>query len=113
MALRLSRLFGNSAELWLNAQRGVALWVAAHALTDDVARIKPLRLASQTVAPDSRTIERALRALACLRPQVYRGVRQTSISPDREAPGAASGVNAVGTSCGIPTAYLRPGQERA
>jgi len=45
MELRLSRLFGNSAELWLHAQRGVDLWVAAQALTDDVARIKPLRLA--------------------------------------------------------------------
>ena len=26
MALRLSRLFGNSAEFWLNAQRAVDLW---------------------------------------------------------------------------------------
>ncbi len=29
MALRLSRLFGNSAEFWLNAQRAVDLWDAA------------------------------------------------------------------------------------
>jgi plasmid maintenance system antidote protein VapI len=45
MALRLSRLFGNSAEFWLNAQRAVDLWEAARAIKDDVARIKPLRVA--------------------------------------------------------------------
>lgn len=28
LALRLSRLFGNSPEFWLNAQRAVDLWVA-------------------------------------------------------------------------------------
>jgi addiction module HigA family antidote len=42
MALRLSRLFGNTAEFWLNAQRAVDLWEAAQALKDDVARIRPL-----------------------------------------------------------------------
>lgn len=45
MALRLSRLFGNSAEFWLNAQRAVDLWDAAQAIKDDVVRIKPLRVA--------------------------------------------------------------------
>jgi antitoxin HigA-1 len=45
MALRLSRLFGNSAEFWLNAQRAVDLWDAAQAIQDDVRRIKPLRVA--------------------------------------------------------------------
>lgn len=45
MALRLSRLFGNSAEFWLNAQRAVDLWDAAQAIRDDVSRIKPLRVA--------------------------------------------------------------------
>lgn len=29
MALRFSRLFGNSPEFWLNAQRAVDLWEAA------------------------------------------------------------------------------------
>jgi len=29
MALRLSRLFGNSPEFWVNAQRAVDLWDAA------------------------------------------------------------------------------------
>jgi addiction module HigA family antidote len=32
MALRLSQLFGNSAEFWLNAQRAVDLWDAAQEL---------------------------------------------------------------------------------
>jgi len=42
MALRLSRLFGNTPEFWLNAQRAVDLWEAAEALRDDVAKIRPL-----------------------------------------------------------------------
>jgi addiction module HigA family antidote len=45
MALRLSRLFGNSAEFWLNAQRAVDLWDAAQAIQKDVARITPLQVA--------------------------------------------------------------------
>ncbi len=42
MALRLARLFGNSPEFWLNAQRAVDLWDAAQAIQNDVARIRPL-----------------------------------------------------------------------
>lgn len=45
MALRLSRLFGNSPEFWMNAQRAVDLWEANRAIKADVARIKPLRVA--------------------------------------------------------------------
>ena len=45
MALRLSRLFGNSPEFWLNAQQSVDLWDASRAIKDDVARIKPLSVA--------------------------------------------------------------------
>jgi addiction module HigA family antidote len=45
MALRLSRLFGNSPEFWLNAQRAVDLWDAAQKLKGAVNRIKPLRVA--------------------------------------------------------------------
>ena len=45
MSLRLARLFGNSPEFWLNAQRTVDLWDAAQAIKNDVARIKPLRSA--------------------------------------------------------------------
>ncbi len=47
MALRLARLFGNSAEFWLNAQRAVDLWDAAEGFQYDVARIKPLRVAEE------------------------------------------------------------------
>ncbi|MBK8904941.1 MAG: HigA family addiction module antidote protein [Anaerolineaceae bacterium] len=42
MALRLARLFGNSPEFWLNAQRAVDLWDATQAIQSDVARIQPL-----------------------------------------------------------------------
>lgn len=42
MALRLSRLFGNSPEFWLNAQRAVDLWEASRTIRDDVRRIRPL-----------------------------------------------------------------------
>ncbi len=45
MALRLSRLFGNSPEFWLNSQRAMDLWDAAQALKAEVARIKPLHVA--------------------------------------------------------------------
>ena len=45
MALRLSRLFGNSAEFWLNLQRGVDLWDAEAAIKNEVRQIKPLRVA--------------------------------------------------------------------
>lgn len=45
MALRLSRLFGNSPEFWLNGQRAVDLWDAAQAIKTEVQRIKPLSLA--------------------------------------------------------------------
>lgn len=42
MALRLSRVFGNSAEFWLNAQRAVDLWDAGRSLGRSIMRIKPL-----------------------------------------------------------------------
>ena len=42
MALRLSRLFGNSPEFWLNAQRAVDLWEASKAIRNNVRRIQPL-----------------------------------------------------------------------
>ena len=45
MALRLSRLFGNSPEFWLNAQRAVDLWEANEAIHNDVRRIQPLSAA--------------------------------------------------------------------
>lgn len=45
MALRLSRLFGNSAEFWLNAQRALDLWEANRGMSANVRRIKPLSVA--------------------------------------------------------------------
>jgi len=45
MALRLSRLFGNSPEFWLNAQRAVDLWKAQRENRREIARIMPLRAA--------------------------------------------------------------------
>ncbi len=45
MALRLARLFGNSAEFWVNAQRAVDLWDAAQTIKADVAKIRPLAAA--------------------------------------------------------------------
>jgi addiction module HigA family antidote len=45
MALRLARLFGNSADFWLNAQTAVDIWDAQRAIGEEVERIKPLRVA--------------------------------------------------------------------
>lgn len=45
MALRLGKLFGNTPEFWLNAQRAVDLWDAAQTLKSEMAKIKPLRVA--------------------------------------------------------------------
>jgi addiction module HigA family antidote len=45
MALRLSRLFGNSPEFWLNAQRAVDLWDAQNSHRDEIKRIQPLKAA--------------------------------------------------------------------
>ena len=45
MALRLSRLFGNTAEFWLNAQRAVDLWEAAKRAKGRISRISPLTAA--------------------------------------------------------------------
>ena len=42
MALRLARLFGNSPEFWLNAQRAVDLWDASQSIQKEVIRIRPL-----------------------------------------------------------------------
>jgi antitoxin HigA-1 len=42
MALRLAKLFGNSPEFWLNAQRAVDLWDVAQAIQNDVTRISTL-----------------------------------------------------------------------
>ena len=45
MALRLARLFGNTPEFWLNAQRAVDLWEAVRANKKKIERINPLNAA--------------------------------------------------------------------
>jgi addiction module HigA family antidote len=45
MALRLSRLFGNTPEFWLNAQRAVDLWNAKRENQQEIEKIKPLQAA--------------------------------------------------------------------
>jgi addiction module HigA family antidote len=45
MALRLARLFGNTPEFWLNAQRAVDLWNAQREVQADVLTIVPLNVA--------------------------------------------------------------------
>lgn len=45
MALMLSRLFGNSPEFWLNAQRAVDLWEAKRRQEKKLKRIQPLNAA--------------------------------------------------------------------
>jgi addiction module HigA family antidote len=42
MAIRLGRLFGNTPEFWLNAQRAIDLWIATQTIKDEVEQIKPL-----------------------------------------------------------------------
>lgn len=44
MAIRLARLFGNSPEFWLNAQRAVDLWEAERALRPALGGIRPLKV---------------------------------------------------------------------
>ena len=45
MALRLAKLFGMSAEFWLNLQRNVDLWNAARGLERELANIHPIQIA--------------------------------------------------------------------
>jgi addiction module HigA family antidote len=47
MALRLSCLFGNTPEFWLNAQRAVDLWKASRTLKTTMVRIQPLEPVKQ------------------------------------------------------------------
>lgn len=45
MAIRLAKLFGNSPEFWLNAQRALDLWEASRNGRGSVERIRPLSVA--------------------------------------------------------------------
>ena len=42
MALRLSRLFGNSPTFWLNAQQAVDIWKTAAGYEEELAHVQPL-----------------------------------------------------------------------
>lgn len=45
MALRLSRLFGNSPEFWLSAQHARDLWESEQGFKKELSKIKPLHAA--------------------------------------------------------------------
>jgi len=45
MALRLSRLFGNSPEFWLNAQHARDLWDSEQRFRKELSQIRPLNAA--------------------------------------------------------------------
>jgi len=45
MALRLSKLFGNTPEFWLNTQLAVDLWEAQKSCKKELGRIKHLKAA--------------------------------------------------------------------
>lgn len=45
MALRLSRLFGNSPEFWLNAQHAWDLWDSEQRFHEELSQIRPLNVA--------------------------------------------------------------------
>jgi addiction module HigA family antidote len=42
MALRLSRLFGNSPEFWLNVQHARDIWESEHQYEKELSQILPL-----------------------------------------------------------------------
>jgi len=45
MALRLSRLFGNSPEFWLNAQNARDIWESEQNFKEDLEKISPISAA--------------------------------------------------------------------
>jgi len=51
MALRLSRLFGNSAAFWLNAQQTRDLWESEQRNRSELMRIQPLPTATNLMHP--------------------------------------------------------------
>jgi len=50
MALRLSRLFGNSAEFWLNAQNAHDIWEFEQHFKNELKHIRPLNAAQRPVS---------------------------------------------------------------
>jgi len=57
MALRLSRLFGNPPEFWLNAQQARDLWESERECSEELSKIKPLE-AAQSLTPETRPSDR-------------------------------------------------------
>jgi len=53
MALRLSALFGNSPEFWLNLQGAVALWDARAAVNDGLRKVARKSSSTQGSGPSS------------------------------------------------------------
>jgi addiction module HigA family antidote len=45
MSLRLSHLFGNTPEFWLNAQRAYDLWMISRRFKKNIERIQPINAA--------------------------------------------------------------------
>jgi addiction module HigA family antidote len=45
MALRLSRLFGNTPEFWLNAQHAWDLWDSEQRFREELSKIRPVQAA--------------------------------------------------------------------
>jgi plasmid maintenance system antidote protein VapI len=45
MALRLSRLFGNSPDFWMNAQHSYDLWESEQRFRKELSQIQPLNAA--------------------------------------------------------------------
>jgi addiction module HigA family antidote len=45
MALRLSRLFGNSPDFWMNAQHSYDLWESGQRFHKELSQIQPLNAA--------------------------------------------------------------------
>jgi len=62
MALRLSRLFGNTPEFWLNAQRAVDLWEAERNIKAKIEDITPLDAA---LRPLPKSISSEINARDC------------------------------------------------
>src|SRR3546814_4628009 len=54
-ALILARVFGNSADFWLNVQRRTDLWEAMRSPRERIRRAKPLRSAAER--PETRSEE--------------------------------------------------------
>jgi addiction module HigA family antidote len=42
MAIRLSRVFKTTPDIWMNLQKAVDLWDAAHANRSDYAKLRPI-----------------------------------------------------------------------